>query len=460
MGADESKQQQLRQLPSVDRLLGDERVQAAIGQWGREAVVAGLRAVLERQRQAILDGGAGVVADVAAAALALVARQARPSLQPVINATGVVIHTNLGRAPLSQAALAAMAAVGAGYSNLEYDLEAGARGSRYGHVGALLAELSGAEAALVVNNAAAALFLALATFAGGREVVISRAHLVEIGGGFRIPDILRQSGAMLREVGTTNRTYAEDYGGACGPETALLLRVHASNFLISGFVHQPSLAELAEVAHHRTLLLVDDLGSGALLDTRPFGLAAEPMVQESVAAGCDLVIFSGDKLLGGPQAGCLVGRGELIGALRRHPLARALRVDKTTLAGLDATLRAYQRGTALVELPVWRMIAQSLEELEARAQGWAARLAAAGISVQVLPGQSAVGGGSLPGQTLPTWLLALAVAAPNQVAAALRAAHPAIVARVEQDQVCFDPRTVLPEQDEIMLSTLQQVLAG
>ncbi|HYN87734.1 MAG TPA: L-seryl-tRNA(Sec) selenium transferase, partial [Ardenticatenaceae bacterium] len=383
-----------------------------------------------------------------------VARRVRPTLRPLINATGVIIHTNLGRAPLSRAALAAMQEVGTGYSNLEFDLDAGERGSRYSHVAALLAELAGAESALVVNNNAAALVLVLATFAARHEVIISRAHLVEIGGGFRIPDILRQSGAVLREVGTTNRTYASDYRGAIGENTGLLLRVHSSNFLITGFVHQPELRELAALAHEHDLLLVDDLGSGALLDTRPFGLAEEPLVQASIAGGADLVCFSGDKLLGGPQAGCIVGKAAALDALRRHPLARALRVDKTTLAGLDATLRAYQRGTAVEEIPVWQMIARSTEDLEATAWAWAARLTRGGLTVEVLAGQSAVGGGSLPGQTLPTWLVTLQVPSPDRVAAVLRSGRPAVVPRIEDGRLVFDPRTVLVEQEDALLEAI------
>lgn len=451
-----------RKIPSVDSLLQEPPLQEAAAQFGHETVRNVLRTTLDRLRAEI---HAGLAPDVSAEAvigttLAAVQKHAMPTLRPVINATGVIIHTNLGRAPLGNAAQAAMRAVGGEYSNLEYDLEAGQRGSRYTHVGELLAELTNAEAGLIANNAAAALVLMLGTHAAGCEVLLSRAHLVEIGGGFRIPDILVQSGARLREVGTTNRTYAQDYERAIviDPEqpvqTAMILRVHTSNFQIQGFVHQPTLAELADIAHQHDLILVDDLGSGALLDTTQFGLAAEPRPQESIAAGADLVCFSGDKLLGGPQAGCIVGRRDLIDAIKRHPLMRAFRVDKTTLAGLDATLRAYQRGTAVEELPVWQMIAQPSEELHTVAWTWAEALRRAGAEAEVIAGESTVGGGSLPGQTLPTWLLAIHVDAPDETAAALRRQDPPVIVRIEHDQLVLDPRTVLPRHETALLDTL------
>lgn len=445
--------QGFRALPSVDALLSDARVDALIEQHGRGRVVQGCRAVLDEARQRIRYDGA-VPNALPEQVEQWLQHHSSPTLVSLINGTGVVIHTNLGRAPLSAAALRAMAEVGGGYSNLEWDVETGRRGSRYDHAAALLAELSGAEAALVVNNNAAALVLVLGALAVGREVVISRAHLVEIGGGFRIPDIMRQSGATLREVGTTNRTYVEDYVETITDATAMFLRVHPSNFRIEGFVHQPSLEELSAAAHARGLLVVDDLGSGALLDTSRFGMEREPMVQESVAAGADLVLFSGDKLLGGPQAGCIVGRANAIVALRRHPLARALRVDKTTLAGLDATLRTYQRGRVTDEIPVWRMIARREEDLEATARRWVETLQAAGIEAEVRPGHSTVGGGSLPGETLRTWLLALPGHHADAWAAALRAHRPAVVVRIEEGRVVVDPRTVLPEQEDALMAAL------
>lgn len=445
-------QARLRALPSVDALLANNALQRSILLYSHAVVVQACRAVLSEAREQIRQGAA--VTDLAQQVQQQVERLVAPTLVRVINATGVVIHTNLGRAPLSEAALAAMHEVGSGYSNLEFDLGTGRRGGRDAHAAARLAALTGAEAALVVNNNAAALVLTLAALAAGREVIMSRAHLVEIGGGFRIPDIMRQGGATLREVGTTNRTYLHDYTGAITGQSALFMRLHPSNFRIEGFVHQPPLAELAEAAHAHGLWLVDDLGSGALLDTRPFGLAQEPLVQASIAAGADLVLFSGDKLLGGPQAGCIVGRKALVALLRRHPLARALRVDKATLAALDATLMSYQRGRALEEVPIWRMIARPVQELEVVARRWAATLQAVGIAAEVQPGHSTIGGGSLPGETLPTWLLALPHAHPDRLATTLRAHRPPLVARIADDALLLDPRTILPEQEPLVLDAL------
>jgi L-seryl-tRNA(Ser) seleniumtransferase len=378
----------------------------------------------------------------------------RGTLYPVINATGVIIHTNLGRAPLSAAARQAIEDVAAGYSNLEYDLDAGERGSRYRHAETLLCRLTGAPAALVVNNNAAGVLLALSGLAQGREVIISRGQLVEIGGGFRIPDVMRQSGARLVEVGTTNRTHLADFQQAIGPETALLLRVHSSNFKQIGFTAEVSLAEMVALGRETALPVVDDLGSGTLLDTTRFGLSAEPMVQESVAAGADLVTFSGDKLLGGPQAGLIVGRADLVGRLRQHPLARALRVGKDTLAALQATLLHYARGEAERVVPVWRMITTPDAELAARAAGWAAALRGQGIPARVAAAHSTVGGGSLPGEVLPTHVLAVAPASAAGFVQALRAGQPPVVARIAGDQVLLDPRTVPAAQDDMLLQAI------
>ena len=316
-------------------------------------------------------------------AAAELAQRFRPGLRRVINAGGVILHTNLGRAPLAEAAVQAMAEVGAHYNTLEYDLERGARGGRLKHCEAALCALTGAEAALVVNNNAAALVLLLATLAQGREVIISRGQLIEIGGGFRVPEVMSSAGARLVEVGTTNRTRLADYERAIGPDTALLLRAHASNFRMTGFTEEAPLAQLVQLAHARGLLLVDDLGSGALLDTLQFGLLHEPTVAESMAAGADLVAFSGDKLTGGPQAGIIVGRAEPLDALKRHPLARALRADKLCLAGLAATLDLWRRGTALTQIPIWRMIAREAEELHAVAATWAQRLGGSVVAGRV-----------------------------------------------------------------------------
>jgi L-seryl-tRNA(Ser) seleniumtransferase len=349
-----------------------------------------------------------------------------------------------------------MDAVSVGYSNLEYDLVDGRRGSRYVHAEELLCQLTGAEAALVVNNNAAAVLLILTCYARGREVILSRGQLVEIGGGFRIPDVMRQSGAALIEVGTTNRTYVRDYADAIREDTAALMRVHHSNFRLVGFVHEPSLAEMVALTRERGLLLFDDLGSGTLLDTSAFGLAHEPMIQESIAAGASLVSCSGDKLLGGPQAGLILGQADLIARLKQFPLTRALRVDKTTLAGLQATLQHYLLGEATRKIPVWQMISQDEETLEERARAWIDDWGHLGISAEVVSGRSTVGGGSLPGETLPTRLLALAVESPDALAHRLRAGEPPIVARIEAGRLVLDPRTVLPEQE----LTLQQSLAA
>ena len=453
-----------RLLPSIDRLLQDERLSHALATHARDLVVEAARDALVDARTAIGSGReagdvVGVTLDRLDAALTL-------PLRSVINATGVVIHTNLGRAPLSEAALTAMAEVGGGYSNLEYDLDAGGRGSRHEHVTGLLRRLTGAEDALVVNNNAAAVMLALTGVAQGREVVISRGELVEIGGGFRIPDVLRQSGARLVEVGTTNRTYARDYTDATTPETAAYLWVHASNYRVIGFTHAPSLGELADAAHARSLPLVADLGSGTLLDTTRYGLMHETPVQEVVAAGADLVCFSGDKLLGGPQAGILVGSREVVGKLKRHPLTRAIRPDKATLAALGATLLHYVRGEAEREVPVWRMISATPAEIERRArdvldglQNWAeielrgrlhddATRRLYGPAWEIADGRSAIGGGSLPGETLPTRLL---VSPPGlnvvRFGAILRGLQPPLVTRIERDRLVLDVRTVLPGQD-------------
>jgi L-seryl-tRNA(Ser) seleniumtransferase len=359
-----------------------------------------------------------------------------------------------------------------GYTNLEFDLAAGERGDRYGHAVGPICRLTGAEDAVVVNNNASAVMLALAALMearpsgeapsteGAAEVIVSRGQLVEIGGGFRIPDVLRRSGAALVEVGTTNRTYARDYEAAIGPRTRLLMSVHRSNFRLSGFVHDATLEELVDLARRRDLWVVDDLGSGTLLETAPFGLGGEPTVQERVRAGADLVCFSGDKLLGGPQAGILAGRRAAIARVKRHPLMRALRVDKVTLAGLSATLAHYERGEAVEKVPVWRAIALSPEAIAARARSWLEALHGTVPGAEVRPSRSAVGGGSLPEVTLPTFVLSLPSARPDQLAARLRAQHPPVVARIEEDRVVLDPRTVMPGEDGDVVSGVLGAVGG
>ncbi len=412
----------LRDLPSVDELLRDERLASA----PHELAVSAARAVLERAREEIRAGGdPGSLVDAVTRELD---RAQQPSLRRVINATGVLVHTNLGRAPLAEAALARVAEVGAGYSNLEYDLERGERGSRQDHLGPLLQRLTGAEAALVVNNNAAAVLLALAALAEGREVVVSRGELIEIGDGFRIPDVLARSGARLVEVGTTNRTRAVDYERAIGPETAVLLRVHQSNFRVLGFTERPELSELATIAKRSGLPLVDDLGSGALAR-----IGDEPTPAESLRAGADLVCFSGDKLLGGPQAGIVVGRAELVERLRRHPLQRALRADKLTLAALEGTLAPALDPSRRDEIPVLRMLHEPVEAVRARAE----RLAGL-VGGEVEDTVARVGGGALPLAELPS----AACAVEEELAEPLRVGDPPVVAVVRDGRTLLDCRTL------------------
>ncbi len=451
----------LRQLPSVDRLLDVEAIQELIETYGRQTTVEALRETLDAAREKIREGGdIPDIASLVTHAHTRLKERLAPTLRRVINATGVIIHTNLGRAPLSNATRAAMDEVSQGYSTLEYDLEAGRRGHRTVHAERLLCDLTGAEAALVVNNNAGAVLLALTGLALGRGVVISRGQLVEIGGGFRVPDVMAQSGARLVEVGTTNRTHLRDYAAAlkskseADTDAALILRAHHSNFRIVGFTSEPTLKELVALGDEHGLPVMDDLGSGALLKTEQFGLAHEPMVQESVEAGAAVVCFSGDKLLGGPQAGIIVGQAEYVNPLKSHPLARALRADKLCLVGLQETLLHYLKAEATEQVPVWRMIAAPLAEIERRAGRWQKRLQEAGIPAQVIDGNSTVGGGSLPGETLPTKLLALTVAHPNQLDAALRAAAPPVIGRIQDDQLVLDPRTVLPDEEQALLQNM------
>ncbi len=449
-----------RDLPAVHVLADDARLAAARERHGRPLVVDAARLTLEDARDALRAGreDAAAVAEgeaLCAAVLRRLEAWLAPRPRPLINATGVILHTNLGRAPVSAAAAEAMRAAAAGYSDLEYDLPTGRRGSRHDLVTPLLCRLTGAPAALVVNNNAGATLLVLSALAQGRGVIVSRGQLVEIGGGYRIPDVMAAGGARLVEVGTTNRTRAADYDRAAIDETTgLILRVHTSNYRIVGFTETPTLEAMVELGREHGLPVVDDLGSGSLLDTAAYGLAPEPMVQASVAAGAELVTFSGDKLLGGPQAGIIVGQPEAVARLRRHPLTRALRPGKDALAGLHATLTHYARGEAAREVPVWRMISASQESLAARAEAWRAQLALHGVAAELRPGESAVGGGSLPGETLPSTLLALLDAHPDRLAARLRGGATPVVALVAAGAVLLDPRTVLPEQDEALLAAL------
>lgn len=455
---------QLRDLPSVDSVMGAEPVAALSGAYSREWVVGLVRQELDQARSRVRRGeGVPSVMEVAKSVCQQVRSAARVEPRGVINATGVIIHTNLGRAPLSRAACDAMAMAAGGYSNLELDLGNGRRGSRQAHLQSLLKQLTGAEAALAVNNNASALLLGLSAMAPGGEVVVSRGEAVEIGGGFRVPDVLRQSGAALVDAGTTNRTYVEDYERAITENTAALLKVHASNFRVEGFTASVEVPDLVELGRSRGIPVLHDVGSGCLLPTQRYGLAHEPMPQESVAAGADLVFFSGDKLLGGPQAGIVVGKRDLVAKLERHPLARAVRIDKLSLAALTATLLHYLREEAESEIPVWRMISESEESIEKRARRWRERLGQH-ATIEVKRSRSAVGGGSLPGESLPTWALAAACGegrqSPEELAARLRRADPPVVARIEDDRVMLDPRTVLPEDEEEMLESLARALEG
>jgi L-seryl-tRNA(Ser) seleniumtransferase len=442
-----------RRVPSVDAVLRATPADAL----ERRRLVPAVREVLADARSA----GTDILDPAAYAKLARerVAKRDAPTLRPVINATGVVLHTNLGRAPLSEAALGAIRDA-SGTVSVEYDLERGARGERHGHAARLLAEVTGAEDAVVANNGAAAVLLALAALAARREVIVARGELVEIGGGFRIPDVLARSGAKLVEVGTTNRTYVRDYANAITEKTGAILRVHASNFALRGFVAKATSTDLAKLARERGIAFIHDLGSGTLLDTARFGLGTEETVQEAVKDGADVVTFSGDKLLGGPQAGIAVGRTLAIAKLRSHPLMRALRPDKLTIAALVATMTAYRDGTALETLPVWRLIAETSVKLGRRAKAIAARLEGAGIPAGVIETTSTVGGGSLPEETQPSRGVALSAASAARAVGALRRADPPVIARIIDDRVVLDLRSVLPEHDDLLARAVIGALAG
>ncbi len=452
-----------RCLPSVDRLLSEDKIKQLEKSYPRALLVDLARQCLEQERLSIsLGNPCPSIDEIAESVCARAEALANLSLRPVINATGVILHTNLGRAPLSQEATAAMS-MASGYCNLEFDLDSGLRGSRHIYGEQLLCQLTGAEAALVVNNNASAVLLALTALAKRKEVIVSRGQAVEIGGGFRIPEVMRQSGAKLVEIGTTNCTYAEDYERAIGPRTAALLRVHSSNFRIMGFTHTVSLEELVELGTRYDLPVFDDLGSGCLLDTTKFGLDPEPMAQQSIALGAGLAFFSGDKLLGGPQAGIIVGKKPFVDKLKKHPLARAVRIDKIRLAGIMATLIHYLKDEAPEKIPVWRMISTPLEEIERRAGLWAQAL---GGLAQVIEGESMIGGGSLPGGTLPTRLVALGGKSKKKdkstaqaLAQRLRRQNPPVVGRISENMLLLDPRSVLPEEDQTVLEALHIVIA-
>jgi L-seryl-tRNA(Ser) seleniumtransferase len=451
----------LRQIPSVDELLNRQSLRELEARVGHRLVVEVTRKVLEGKRDEILRGSrADVSADWLEAEILKEAEAAAEfSLQPVINATGVILHTNLGRAPLAQEALAHLVRAAASYSNLEYDLERGERGQRDAHTDGLFRRLLGAERALVVNNNAAAVFLALNTLAEGSEVIVSRGELIEIGGSFRIPDVCVKSGAVLREVGTTNRTRAGDYAAAINERTRVLLRVHPSNFRVVGFTERPSLDELVELAHEHKLILMEDLGSGCLVDLTSCGVRDELPAGLSLKAGADVVTFSGDKLLGGPQAGILVGKREPLERVRGNPLFRALRVDKLTIAALEATVSLYLQDR-LDSIPALRMMRLSKEQIAVRAARLAGRISVVpGFTAVLWDGESVIGGGSTPGQVLPTSLVAVRH---SQHSAAkleemLRRQKPAILGRVGQDEFLIDLRTVAEDQEELIAQAFEQI---
>jgi L-seryl-tRNA(Ser) seleniumtransferase len=448
-----------RVIPSIEQLRQQPAVQLLEERFGHALVVDALRAETGALRAALADGRSPEFADIAAVSLAIVGGVARrvaalsgASLRRVINATGVIVHTNLGRAPLSAGAAAQAAEIAAGYSNLEFDLDEGERGARDTHAEHLLSRLTGAEAAVVVNNNAAATLLILAALASGREVLISRGELVEIGGGFRVPDVMAQSGAILREVGTTNRTRASDYAAAITDRTGLILRVHPSNFRVTGFTERPSLEQLVQLGARFNVPVAEDLGSGYL--GAAVGLPAigdEPEAPRSVAAGAHVVCFSGDKLLGGPQSGLIVGRRDALSRIRKHPLMRAFRADKMTYAALEATLQAYAEGRAAQDVPVARMIAMTRDEIATRASRLAVALRMAGYTVELKDGVSTIGGGSAPGSELPTVLVAIERPglSADALSAQLRSSRVPVVARIEEDRVVLDLRTVL-DDDEIL----------
>lgn len=458
----------LRQIPAVDQVLLRPLIAAWVERTGRSLVVSEIQALLQEVRDGIRSGDETYDRAIGMDNLELILDQRlrarlRPQLLPVINATGVILHTNLGRAPLSTGAQESLSAVSGHYANLEFDLATGERSYRDKLLEGLLGEIVGSEAATVVNNNAAAVFLILNTLASGKEVVVSRGELIEIGGSFRIPDILARSGAVLREVGTTNKTRIQDYEAAIGRDTALFLRVHPSNYRIRGFTERPGLSELLDLAHRHEVPVVEDIGSGLLADLSRFGITEEPIAQKSITAGVDLVCFSGDKLLGGPQAGIIAGSRKWIEPIRKNPLMRTYRVEKLIYGALEGTLAAYRAGRALEEIPVLMMISISPEELQRRSRRFVRRLKPrlpAGCRIELFKGHSVVGGGSCPGSELPTTLLALESARyrAHVIEARLRSQSPPVILRLEEDRALLDLRTVFPSQEDLLLSGIAHAL--
>jgi L-seryl-tRNA(Ser) seleniumtransferase len=439
------------EIPSVEKLLQSKKAKLLSSEFGRPLLVEEIREELGVIRSGISDG-------MKPPNINRILNRVKDRLEsinsisnkPVINATGVILHTNLGRAPLSKSAIQAVTSGLQGYTSLEYDLVPGERNNRTDNCEKLLQKLLGVESALVVNNNASAVLLSLSALANKKRAIISRSQLVEVGGGFRIPDVMRQSGAKLVEIGTTNQVHLSDYQSALAIPSGLVLHVHSSNYKIIGFTGEPTLEEIAGVAHEFGVPVVDDNGSGAILDTSLFGLAHEPTVQESLSAGVDVVCFSGDKLFGGPQAGIIVGKKDYLDRIKKHPLARAVRADKTLLLGLEATLLHYLKDEAVREIPVWQMIASTSDEIQKRAENWRQKLNIG----EVCKSQSTVGGGSLPAESLPTWVLAISVRKPNEFAARLRTQIPIVIARIQDGKIMFDPRTVFPKQEAAFISKI------
>lgn len=465
-----TKNEYLRQLPKVDEVLDMPDVKSLIDTYPRPLVVDGVRHVIDERRGLILSLSDSDLDSIELTMVSLVsdlenwiAKQYNPSLKRVINATGVVIHTNLGRSILSKSAIEAVINAASSYSNLEFDLEAGKRGSRHSHIESLLVRITGAEAGMVVNNNASAVFLALSTLANGKEAIVSRGQLVEIGGSFRIPDVMSQSGAVLREVGTTNKTYVSDYRAAVTENTALLMKVHPSNFRIVGFTHEPTLEEVVELGRELGIPVMEDLGSGVLIDLSTYGVSYEPTVQESVRAGVDVITFSGDKLLGGPQAGIVVGKTEIINRMKKHPLARAVRVDKMTLAALEATLREYlDLERVRLKNPTIRMITTPADELKSRAERLAQDLTAVlgkEFTISTEAEVSKVGGGSLPLAELDTTVVSVKsdLATVNTLEEELRRNEPPVIVRIKEDAVLLDPRTIQEGEEQEILSAFKKV---
>ena len=449
---------QYRNLPNVNSILENDAVQEIVSLYKRDWVVELVRETIDQARETISKGHAcPTLPEIISTIKDRVALLTVQSPRRVINATGVIIHTNLGRSPLSDNAMEAALAASAGYSDLEFDLSSGRRGSRQSHLQSLLKEITGAEASLVVNNNASALLLGLSALADGKEVIVSRGEAVEIGGGFRVPDVMEQSGAVLIDVGTTNRTYVRDYANSLTPQTGVFLKAHASNFRVEGFTAEVSIGELVELGRANDIPVIHDVGSGALLDTDKYGLAHEPTPQESISAGAGLVMFSGDKLLGGPQAGIISGDRALVEKLSRHPLARAIRIDKISLASLTATLMHYLKGEAEAKIPIWKMISADPDQIRLRAQKWKESLQ---VDAEIIESKSAVGGGSLPGETLNSWSLAINSVGVSGGAQALvkrlRENVPPIIARIEGDKVLLDPRTVMENEEDLVVDALRR----